>query len=216
MDSGHDKYNVSGNVESQYVDEAQQVLVNKRGITDLTTLGIAEEEGLARAYEALLSDVLSDTPMTCDLIRHVHQRIFGDLYEWAGRWRTVQISKPGAIWPAAQFLDQSMATFEREVLAKFPASQLTDEEIFCAASSEIQGEFLSIHPFREGNARTIKVLNNLLAAQTGRPPLLYDSSPAGQTAYVDGAKAALAKKDYGPLERIIWAALEAGRTDSSP
>ena len=105
--------------------------------------------------------------MTCELLKHVHERIFGELYAWAGRWRTVQISKPGVIWPAAQFLDQSMETFERKVLAKYPAATLTNDEDFCRASAEIQGEFLAIHPFREGNARTIKLMNNLLAAQTG-------------------------------------------------
>jgi len=99
------------------------------------------------------------------------------------------------------------------VLQKHPAETLTDDDAFVAASAEIQGEFLAIHPFREGNARTIKLMNNLLAAQTGRPLLRYDSTAKGQAAYVDAAKAALAKKDYAPLETIIRDALERGRLD---
>ena len=51
------KYDISGNVEAQYADDAETVLVNKRGITDLETLQIAEEEALAKAYEVLLSEV---------------------------------------------------------------------------------------------------------------------------------------------------------------
>jgi fido (protein-threonine AMPylation protein) len=139
MDASGGKYDVSGNVEAQYVDEAHEVLVNKMGIADLRTLQIAEEEALARAYGRLLAEVRTDTPMTCDVVRSIHRCIFCDLYEWCGRWRTVQISKPGAIWPAAQFLDQSMAAFEREVLARHPASALADDEVFCAVSSQIQG-----------------------------------------------------------------------------
>ena len=80
-----DRYDVSGNVEAEYVDAEQTVLVNKKGIADLRTLQIAEEEALAQAYETLLGEVRIDTPMTCELLCHVHMRIFGDLYEWAGR-----------------------------------------------------------------------------------------------------------------------------------
>ena len=44
-----DRYDVSGNTEAQYVDAAQTVLVNKKGIADLYALYLAEEEALARA-----------------------------------------------------------------------------------------------------------------------------------------------------------------------
>jgi cell filamentation protein len=206
-----DRYDVSGNVEAQFVDAEQLILVNRPGITDLETLQIAEESALARAYETLLTEVRTDTPLTSDLLLHIHRRIFGELYEWGGRWRTVQISKPGAIWPAAQFLEESMRTYEREVLTRYPASKLGADEAFCRASAEIQGEFLSIHPFREGNARTIKVLNNLLAVQAGRPLLVYDSSGAGREIYIDGAKQALAQREYGILRGIIAEALRRGR-----
>jgi cell filamentation protein len=210
----HDRYQVPpGNVEAEFVDEDKNVLVNKPGITDLETLQIAEEEFLAKAYEQLLAEVRMDTPMTGDLIRHVHQTIFGDLFEWAGRWRTVQISKPGAIWPPPQFLDQAMKDFERQLLAKYPAGKLTDEIEFCRAIGEIQGEFLAIHPFREGNALTIKLLTDLVSIQTGRPLLVYDASAAGQNNYIEAAKAALLKKDFHPMAGIIQQALnQAERT----
>jgi fido (protein-threonine AMPylation protein) len=109
-----DRYDVSGNVEAEYVDAEKTVLVNKKGIRDLETLQVAEEEALAAAYETLLGEVRMDTPMTCDLLRHIHARIFGDLYEWAGRWRTVWISKPGTTWPPPDFLDRTMGGYERD------------------------------------------------------------------------------------------------------
>ncbi len=80
-----DRYDVSGGAEEQYVNAAQTVLVNKRGITDLESLQTAEEQALARAYGQLLGEVHVDTPMTGDLLRHIHAAIFGDLYDWAGR-----------------------------------------------------------------------------------------------------------------------------------
>ena len=167
---------------------------------------VAEEEALARAYEVLLAEVRLDTPMTCDLLRHLHSRIFGDLYEWAGCWRTVWISKPGITWPSPDFLDQDMQQFERVVLGKYPVYTLPDDGTFCTAVGKIQGEFLVIHPFREGNARTIKLLTNLLANQTGRPLLIYDASEDGQQQYLTAAMAAF-KRHYAPMSEIVQQAL---------
>ena len=205
-----DRYDVSGNVEAQYVDDAHTVLRNTRGITDLATLQAAEEAALARAYRTLLGEVRTDTPLTCDLLRHIHTTIFGDLYEWAGRWRSVWISKPGTTWPAPDFLDQNMAEFERAVLRKYPADAIRDDDGFCAAAAEIQGEFLVIHPFREGNARAIKLATDILAAQTGRPLLAYDQTEQAAEEYIDAAKAAF-KHQYGPLTAIIQRAFAQAR-----
>lgn len=207
-----DRYKVPpGNVEAEFIDKDQQILVNIPGITDLETLQIAEEEFLARAYEQLLSEVRIDTPMTVELLKHIHQTIFGQLFAWSGRWRTVQISKPGAVWPPPHFLEQAMASYELECLSKYPASKLTDDSLFCAAVGEIQGEFLAIHPFREGNARTIKLMTNLLALQSGRPLLAYDASENGSEHYISAAKAALIRKDYVPLTKLIAEALGRSR-----
>ena len=152
--------------------------------------------------------------MSCELLRHIHSRIFGELFEWAGRWRTVTISKSNAIWPPPHYLDQAMASLEEEFLNRWPASALQVDNDFCRAVGEIQGEFLAIHPFREGNARTIKLLSDLLAAQSDRPLLAYDMTEVGQNRYIDAARVALARKDYRPMIAIIAEAL--GRAASSP
>ena len=202
-----DRDDVTGNVEAQFVDDAQTVLVNKVGITQLDDLQSAEEQALAKAYGRLLREVRTDTPMTCDLLRHIHAAVFGDVYEWAGHWRTVWISKPGITWPPPDFLDRTMDEYERTVLARWPVSAILDDATFCQAAGEIQGEFLTIHPFREGNARTIKLLTDLLAAQTGRPLLAYDNSPAGADIYIEAAKKAF-KRDHSALSTLIAEALE--------
>lgn len=201
-----DRYDTSGNVEAEYVDAEQTVLVNKLGVTKLDELHLLEEEALANAYESLLGEVRVDTPLTCDLIRYIHERVFGELYEWAGRWRTVNISKPGVTWPPPAYLDENMQEFEQRVLRRRPASACQESDAFCKAVAEIQGEFLVIHPFREGNARTIKLLSDLLAAQTGRPLLAYDQNDAGRQRYIAAANQAF-KRNYSPLEAIIRQAM---------
>lgn len=193
------------------MDSEQRVLKNKKGIADLQALYIEEEKALAKAYEILLNEVRSDTPITSELILYVHRTVFADLYDWAGRWRTVTISKPGVTWPPPDYLDAAMQTFEREVLLRYPASSLKTDHDFCQALGHIQGEFLSIHPFREGNARTIKLITNLLAVQTGRLPLAYDASDEGRNRYIEAAKAAMLK-DYDPMIMFIQEALTASKS----
>ncbi len=193
------------------MDAEQLVLKNKKKIADLQVLHIEEEAALAAAYEHLLGEVRSDTLITQELIQYVHRVIFGDLYTWAGRWRTVRISKPGAVWPPPDFLEQAMGAFERDVLRRYPASALTEDDAFCAALGHIQGELLAIHPFREGNARTIKLVTNLLAIQTGRVPLAYDASEQGRQDYIAAAKAAMVQ-EYDPMTAIMRVALRESRT----
>jgi cell filamentation protein len=83
--------------------------------------------------------------------------------------------------------------------------------VFCRAAAEIQGEFLVVHPFREGNARTIKLATNLLAAQTGRPVLKYDPSDEGRDRYIAAAAVAF-RRDYHLMEQVIRRALIEARS----
>ncbi len=107
-----------------------------------------------------------------------------------------------------------MQGFERDVLRAHQSRSLDDDDAFCEAIGEIQGEFLAIHPFREGNARAIKLLTDLLAAQTGRPLLLYVMSDEGRDQYIGAAKAAMLAKDYSPMVAIIRQALDESRQQS--
>ncbi|MDO8648345.1 MAG: Fic family protein [Candidatus Peregrinibacteria bacterium] len=203
------RYSVGGS-ENEYMDLEQKVLKNKKDIVDLHDLFVEEEKSLARAYELLLDEMRSDTPISSELIQYVHGRIFSDLYGWAGRWRTVSISKEGTAWPPPDYLDEAMSAFERDVLSKYPATSLVADDLFCKAVGHIQGEFLAIHPFREGNARTIKLATDLLAVQTGRLALIYDASDAGRDRYIEAAKAAILQ-NYDPMASMITSALNASK-----
>ena len=67
-----------------------------------------------------------------------------------------------------------------------------------------------VHPFREGNARTIKLMCNLLAAQSGRPLLKYDTSEEARNRYIAAADVAF-RREYDPMSAIIRQALADAR-----
>jgi len=77
-----------------YIDPASGVLKNRLGITDAATLEQAEAALVAtRSYE------LSQTPLKgrFDLahLQAIPRYLFGDVYEWAGQLRTIDLSKGG-------------------------------------------------------------------------------------------------------------------------
>ena len=192
--------------ETKFADKQGRVLVNKLGITRLRQLQIREEEGLVDCYQRMIKRVRFDTPLSNALICEIHREIFGDLFEWAGKWRASWISKEQTVWANPMHIGSLMETFEAEILQRAPLSQTISDDEFSSIVALIQGEFLTIHPFREGNARTIKVLTDLYAAQTGRAFLIYDQTEAGQAEYIDAAIAAM-NCNLLPMEAVIHAAL---------
>lgn len=209
-----------GTLENTFYDDEGTILVNKLGVRDKAELGAAEERGLALATATLFLKAKPDQALTPEFIQNAHREIFGHIYEWAGKWRAVSISKGYMRWPPAMFLAQSMETLGHDVLSQYAPSKLREDRDFVKAVAVIQGEFLAVHPFREGNARTIKLCTDVLAVQSGRPQLAYDSTPEGRNRYIDANKAAVYNLDYSFLEREIREALERSqalhmeRTDS--
>jgi len=127
------------------------------------------------------------------------------LYAFAGRWRDVNLSKGGFTFAAARFLPESMAAFEREVLNAGIAPGERDTAIMRIAT--VHAELLFIHPFREGNGRTARVLANLMARQAGLAPPKWEMVGSDEfDAYVRAVQAA-AGKDYQPMAALIRAIL---------
>lgn len=78
-----------------YLQDNSSVLKNKLGITDESELDVAES-GMARTNMSLLyNSGFSDfSPQGfCD----IHKKLFGDVYEWAGEYRSINIQKREAI-----------------------------------------------------------------------------------------------------------------------
>jgi fido (protein-threonine AMPylation protein) len=80
--SGHD----------HYLDPASGVLKNRLGIADPAALEQAEAALVAtRSYELSQSSLQGAFDLAH--LQAIHRYLFGDLYEWAGELRTVDISK---------------------------------------------------------------------------------------------------------------------------
>ena len=183
------------------------ILLNYAGCLDQEELHRREDEGVARAME-FVSDLLScpePAPLTVSLVQQVHRELMGEIYPFAGAWRAVVLHKgerpikwpmpPGGIEPL-------MEIFYLDVLSKSPVIAADDTEVI-AFAAEVMGEFIAIHPFREGNGRAAFILGNLILMQNDLLPLDVYDRRHDQKRYFEACEAVRVKKDYVPMTSLI-------------
>ena len=176
-------------------EEESQCLPNRLGLTRPGE--IAEAELLA---EIMLTETLTTaTRFDCQYIRNIHKLALKELYTFAGRYRTVNMSKGGFLFPSALFIPQSMQFFEDEILKKLPDTY-PDKASLAKDVAIVHGELLFIHPFREGNGRTARILANLMVRKQGYEGLRFDKIHFRD--YVVAVQR-VSEKNYLPMQRII-------------
>lgn len=99
-----------------------------------------------KAYTLFESNLINSIEIgTVKGLQQVHAYLFGGLYDFAGKIRTVNIAKSGFQFAMAQYLPQTLADIE-----KMPDT--TFEEII-----DKYVEMNIAHPFREGNGRSTRI-----------------------------------------------------------
>ncbi len=95
----------------------------------------------------------------------IHKHIFEDIYTWAGKTRSVNISKGNEF---CKYIH--ISTMCEEVFSNLQKENyligLSLEDIITRLAYYL-GEFNAIHPFREGNGRTQRVFIEYLAQVAG-------------------------------------------------
>ena len=134
-----------------YLYPGTNVLQNLRGLTDPELLECFEAR---RTHQRILE--LIDNPFAGRFdvahLKAIHRYIFQDVYEWAGQFRTVNISKGGHLFGLATFLEPSLQQILTKLAAENHLVEL-DADIFAVRAAYFLGELNAAHPFREGNGR---------------------------------------------------------------
>jgi cell filamentation protein len=148
-----------------YLLPGTNVLRNRRNLIDSAAL---DEYEAISTQRRLIELSLLPTKGTFEVshLKEVHRYIFQDVYDWAGQFRTVNISKGGNLFGSAQFIEMALAG----ILEKLPRENFLsnlDREAFAQRCGWYFGEINAIHPFREGNGRTQREFLRQLAASAG-------------------------------------------------
>ena len=182
----------------------EEILPNLLNSNSLREIQEAEFEGFLYA-ELLLTTQLSDkTKFDVDYIKNIHFLALKDVYAFAGNFRTVNISKQGFMFPTARFLYQSMQEFQTEILNKLLNEYVKlDSVLFIEDLARAHAELLYIHPFREGNGRTARVLLNLMLRKNGWEPLDFSKMNEELFQQYVIAIQSSAMKNYEPMKKVI-------------
>jgi cell filamentation protein len=203
------RYDVSGLPEAQFEPgSGDQVLRNKLGIMSKQTMDDAEARALQRATDRFIGTFDAAHSFTAEDIREIHRIWLGEIYEWAGRYRQVNVSKGAFPFAAAAQIPTLMAEFERGPLRRHTPCNVTDRPDVVRALAEVHTELALIHPFRDGNGRVARLLSTLMALQSGLP-LLDFRGIAGKEkdAYFSAVRAGL-DKNYEPMGRVFIEIIE--------
>jgi len=148
-----------------YVDPATGVLRNQFGITDAAELDRVEATFAAvRAYELAVAPV--DGQFDLAHLQQIHKRLFGDVYDWAGSLRTVDISKGTTRFASHEQIANYAPQITRPLAGDLRLQGLS-LDAFSDRAGHYLGELNVLHPFREGNGRTIREFIGQLARDAG-------------------------------------------------
>ena len=140
-------------------------LINKYGIRDEKELSLLESGITAAKSIELLQNPFSGK-FDFDHLKAIHKYLFDDLYEWAGKIRTVNLSGKGT-----SFADAA----DIEYMAENCFRRLKEENYFLDLPFDQYAEQIAdfynvlnmIHPFREGNGRTQRCFMTQLIQKAG-------------------------------------------------
>ena len=145
-----------------------------------------------KAYSLFESSLLDSIEVgTTKGLKQIHSYLFGGLYDFAGKIRTVNISKGGFTFAPIEFIDETLSNIEK-------MSESTFEEIV-----DKYVEMNIAHPFREGNGRATRIWLDLILKHVLKK--CVDWSQINKDEYLD----AMEQSVYDPSEikRLLQNAL---------
>lgn len=182
-------------MDDPYVYRGTGVLKNKAGIR--TEKGLQRFERLATAQR--LAEGISTVALTVDGFRALHRHIFQDVYNWAGAFRTVDIAKGGHLFCRAVFVEREMEKRFEAMAAQGPWAGI-GAQAFVARVAEHMAELNAIHPFREGNGRTMRAFLKSAGREAGQAVHIERIDP---TRWLEASRDSFRTGNAAAMQRVI-------------
>lgn len=156
-----------------YVYPNTSVLINKLGITDEQQLITVEAQLIIAnllEIESLISKVDFDSYHS---LQQIHRLLFNELYEWAGEFRSINIYKTERILGGISVIYSDSLQIQTNLASIFDWKQeitWTHQNIRLPIYfAKLMTDLWRVHPFREGNTRTVSVFMKLFAQHHNLP-----------------------------------------------
>ena len=159
------KYDVYTTTQSIYCYPDSNVLKNKLNIRENKLLKTAEEEITLIKQMELLKNPIKGNFSKAHLM-NIHKFIFEDIYSFAGKIRKEQISKADTLFYPPNLIDRELDKVFAKIKEKNMLKETDKEKVFDNLAY-VMAELNIIHPFREGNGRSIREFIRLMAKRMG-------------------------------------------------
>lgn len=204
--SSQNRYSVPKNEDFE-PNSNDSVLRNYLKITSKEEMDIIEAKELQRTELELENKIRSDHEFTAEDVCIMHELWLGDIYPFAGRYRTVSMSKDDFTFASPSFISKLMNQFEKNYLKKYTPCYESDLDNLASIIGETHAELIIIHPFREGNGRLSRLLANMMALQANIPQLNYSSidqinNKYGFNKYIQSIHGAFSGS-YSPIKEVF-------------
>ncbi|MDQ7084949.1 MAG: Fic family protein [Sulfurovum sp.] len=128
--------------------EGTDIPQNRLGITDSTFIHTVEKNLLDKAYHKFSSELNAETLLNEKYFIDLHKKTFESLYEFAGVYRDVNMTKGSSQFCLAQHLyAQSTRIFDELESEKYLSNIRDNKLLFAQRLAYYQGELIALHPF---------------------------------------------------------------------
>jgi cell filamentation protein len=131
-------------------------------------------------------------------LKRIHHFIFQDVYDWAGKTRTVDIGKNN-LFCRSQFIDSYAQTVFSDFYSSCKATG-TDQEQFIKVLASHYADMNALHPFREGNGRAQREFTRELCLKCG---YVFDLTETTHEEMLDASISSFNRGDNTKFERIF-------------
>ncbi|MGB1262492.1 MAG: putative adenosine monophosphate-protein transferase Fic [Cognaticolwellia sp.] len=152
-----------GTGNDPYCYNGTDVLINKLNIKNNSILENAEAELSQLSLESI---DFTPPPYNFLYLQKIHKTLFGDLYDWAGSIRTIGMNKGDTMFCRPEYIqNETDKVFIK--LAKNNYFLNIPHNSFINSIAELYGDLNIIHPFREGNGRSQRILFEHIIVNAG-------------------------------------------------
>ena len=179
-----------------------------RGITRVSEMNVAEARALQTAMDRFVRRFDERHRFNAADIRTMHRTWLGEIYPWAGEYRSVNLSKDGFPFATAGLIPDLMQKFQKRVLSRLTPCRFERRDEVFAALGEAHVELVLIHPFRDGNGRIARAFSTLMALQADLPVLDFSPIAGKRKREYFAAIQAGMDRNYAPMAGIFAELIE--------
>ena len=158
--------------------ENSNIPINKLNIRDIVILEEKEQELLLNGYKYFHKNLSENTNFDEQYFLLLHKQSFEELYEFAGKYRKVNISKGYSTFCQVRFLEQTSKNIFENLKTDNYLKDYSNkpQKLFAQKIAFYMCELIALHPFPELNGRITRLFFDMIATYNGYEYINYQNT----------------------------------------